>query len=255
MDLDLRDKRNRFQVNRVDSVGAGHPSVSPGSGHSGVGVGPTLVGYTPQSDGNISCNGKSNGNGHCVAQASDISGDDVTEIVDSCSLTRVLWRKQNGNHSNISESSLVISSKIEPEPTDRTDESLMSTIDTTEAEAELCDVGIDDKGDGCGDGRMSPPSEGASPAKLISPSHRQSIVDQSHFTLSGNYDTKYAKSFRHFTREALPRLDNYRNMMSIQAAYRPTLDELHDLTVHGKVSLKIYTRARLNFVIEHEKSK
>lgn len=41
---------------------------------------------------------------------------------------------------------------------------------------------------------------------------------------------------RHFTREALPRLDNYRNMMSIQAAYRPTLDELHNATLVGKVS-------------------
>ncbi|KAG8223075.1 hypothetical protein J437_LFUL002023 [Ladona fulva] len=49
------------------------------------------------------------------------------------------------------------------------------------------------------------------------------------------YDTRYGKSFRHFTREALPRLDNYRNIMSIQAAYRPTLDELHNETVHGKV--------------------
>ncbi|KAK6643926.1 hypothetical protein RUM43_000191 [Polyplax serrata] len=51
---------------------------------------------------------------------------------------------------------------------------------------------------------------------------------------SESYDTKYAKSFRHFTREALPRMDNYRNIMSIHAAYRPTLDELHDATLHGK---------------------
>lgn len=45
----------------------------------------------------------------------------------------------------------------------------------------------------------------------------------------------YVKSFRHFTREALPRMDNYRNIMSIQAAYRPTLDELHNASLHGKV--------------------
>jgi solute carrier family 12 sodium/potassium/chloride transporter 2 len=45
----------------------------------------------------------------------------------------------------------------------------------------------------------------------------------------------YAKSFRHFTREALPRMDNYRNIMSIQAAHRPTLEELHNETLHGKV--------------------
>ncbi|XP_075164790.1 sodium chloride cotransporter 69 isoform X2 [Haematobia irritans] len=52
--------------------------------------------------------------------------------------------------------------------------------------------------------------------------------------LDNEYDTKYGKSFRHFTREALPRLDNYRNIMSIQAAYRPTLDELHNATLTGK---------------------
>lgn len=40
------------------------------------------------------------------------------------------------------------------------------------------------------------------------------------------YDTK--KSFRHYTREALPRLDHYRNVMSIHGHHaRPTLDELH----------------------------
>ncbi|XP_055915319.1 bumetanide-sensitive sodium-(potassium)-chloride cotransporter isoform X3 [Eupeodes corollae] len=54
--------------------------------------------------------------------------------------------------------------------------------------------------------------------------------------LENEYDTKYGKSFRHFTREALPRLDNYRNIMSIQAAYRPTLDELHNATLTGKMS-------------------
>ncbi|CAD7082120.1 unnamed protein product [Hermetia illucens] len=54
--------------------------------------------------------------------------------------------------------------------------------------------------------------------------------------LENEYDTKYGKSFRHFTREALPRLDNYRNIMSIQAAYRPTLDELHNATLTHKLS-------------------
>ncbi|XP_067646757.1 bumetanide-sensitive sodium-(potassium)-chloride cotransporter isoform X2 [Eurosta solidaginis] len=54
--------------------------------------------------------------------------------------------------------------------------------------------------------------------------------------LDNEYDTKYGKSFRHFTREALPRLDNYRNILSIQAAYRPTLDELHNATLTGKSS-------------------
>lgn len=43
----------------------------------------------------------------------------------------------------------------------------------------------------------------------------------------------------HFTREALPRLDNYRNIMSIQAAYRPTLDELHNASFTRKVNIYI----------------
>ncbi|XP_059062211.1 bumetanide-sensitive sodium-(potassium)-chloride cotransporter-like [Achroia grisella] len=47
-------------------------------------------------------------------------------------------------------------------------------------------------------------------------------------------DTKYAKSFRHFTREALPRLDNYRNVLSLHAAPRPTLDELHNASLSRK---------------------
>jgi solute carrier family 12 sodium/potassium/chloride transporter 2 len=59
----------------------------------------------------------------------------------------------------------------------------------------------------------------------------------SHTSDHDGYDTRYAKSFRHFTREALPRVDNYRNIMSIQAAYRPTLDELHNATLQGKVGI------------------
>ncbi|CAH0552698.1 unnamed protein product [Brassicogethes aeneus] len=47
-------------------------------------------------------------------------------------------------------------------------------------------------------------------------------------------NSEYAKSFRNLTREALPRLDNYRNILSIQAANRPTLDELHNATLPSK---------------------
>lgn len=45
--------------------------------------------------------------------------------------------------------------------------------------------------------------------------------------------------FRHFTREALPRLDNYRDILSIQAVYRPTLDDLHNATMSNKVCMQI----------------
>ncbi|OAD57765.1 Bumetanide-sensitive sodium-(potassium)-chloride cotransporter [Eufriesea mexicana] len=53
-------------------------------------------------------------------------------------------------------------------------------------------------------------------------------------SLLGEQETK--KSLRHMTREALPRLDNYRNIMSIQAAHRPSLDELHNPTLLNKSS-------------------
>ncbi|XP_043502652.1 bumetanide-sensitive sodium-(potassium)-chloride cotransporter [Polistes fuscatus] len=53
-------------------------------------------------------------------------------------------------------------------------------------------------------------------------------------SLLGEQETK--KSLRHMTREALPRLDNYRNIMSIQAAHRPSLDELHNPTLLNKTS-------------------
>ncbi|KAG7208571.1 hypothetical protein KM043_014784 [Ampulex compressa] len=53
-------------------------------------------------------------------------------------------------------------------------------------------------------------------------------------SLLGEQETK--KSLRHMTREALPRLDNYRNIMSIQAAHRPSLDELHNPTLLNKGS-------------------
>lgn len=61
--------------------------------------------------------------------------------------------------------------------------------------------------------------------------------------LNSDSDTRYIKSFRHLTREALPRLDNYRNIMSIQAANRPTLDELHNATLSAKI---MQTSQRMN---------
>ncbi|XP_046634321.1 bumetanide-sensitive sodium-(potassium)-chloride cotransporter-like [Daphnia pulicaria] len=58
-----------------------------------------------------------------------------------------------------------------------------------------------------------------------------------YMTMNDNSQRTYAatKSLRHqLTREALPRLDNYRNILSIQAGHRPTLDELHNATIHEK---------------------
>lgn len=57
----------------------------------------------------------------------------------------------------------------------------------------------------------------------------------------------YAMENRHFTREALPRLDNYRDILSIQAVYRPTLDDLHNATMSNKVRMNIWHGFSLKF--------
>ncbi|KAG8237797.1 hypothetical protein J437_LFUL017191 [Ladona fulva] len=49
------------------------------------------------------------------------------------------------------------------------------------------------------------------------------------------YDTRYAKSLGQLTREALPRAENYRDLLSVHAN-RPTLDELHEGTFPEKAS-------------------
>ncbi|XP_055689651.1 bumetanide-sensitive sodium-(potassium)-chloride cotransporter isoform X2 [Lutzomyia longipalpis] len=62
----------------------------------------------------------------------------------------------------------------------------------------------------------------------------ESDEEQNDLLDGSDYDTKIYKSFRHFTREALPRLDNYRNILSITHSNRPTLDELHNATISNK---------------------
>ena len=53
------------------------------------------------------------------------------------------------------------------------------------------------------------------------------------------YDTRYHKSIGQLTREALPKLDNYRDLASVHVQPRPTLDELHNATYMEKVRLII----------------
>lgn len=49
---------------------------------------------------------------------------------------------------------------------------------------------------------------------------------------SNSYDTHNMRSLHQYTREALPRLDHYRNVMSVHGHMdRPTLDELHNATL------------------------
>lgn len=71
---------------------------------------------------------------------------------------------------------------------------------------------------------LSPPPEATSPHDGLSPNQYTYV-----------YDTRYHKSLGQLTREALPALDNYRDLLSVHAAPRPTLDELHNATYTEKV--------------------
>lgn len=77
---------------------------------------------------------------------------------------------------------------------------------------------------------------GAQTTRFQVDSDGKSDSDNDDRDLIDDSEARYGRSFRHFTREALPRLDNYRNILSIQAQYRPTLDELHNATITGKVN-------------------
>ncbi|XP_021952830.1 solute carrier family 12 member 3 [Folsomia candida] len=70
---------------------------------------------------------------------------------------------------------------------------------------------------------LSPPPEATSPHDGLSPNQYTYV-----------YDTRYHKSLGQLTREALPALDNYRDLLSVHAAPRPTLDELHNATYTEK---------------------
>lgn len=64
------------------------------------------------------------------------------------------------------------------------------------------------------------------------------VIDANDRSIDSNvYDTHNVRSLRHYTQEALPRLDHYRNIHSLHAHFpRPTLDELHngDITTPGE---------------------
>ncbi|CAG7826123.1 unnamed protein product, partial [Allacma fusca] len=192
MDLEsLKDRRNRFQVNRVDSVAAGHHCSQNGSGVNGT-SNATLVGFKE------------------FAQGDRNDGAGAEYIY-----TSPMGKEEPERKSSMS---------------DRKGKKVSTSRNTTSFDIP---EGPDVEGG----------SDCDSPARLISThnamehSGGNTVTNAGHpysHTNSTTYDTKYAKSFRHFTREALPRMDNYRNMMSIQAAYRPTLDELHDMSLDGK---------------------
>jgi hypothetical protein len=47
--------------------------------------------------------------------------------------------------------------------------------------------------------------------------------------------TVYDKSLAYYTREALPKMDNYKNLQSMELSARPTLDELRSEAMYAKV--------------------
>lgn len=77
---------------------------------------------------------------------------------------------------------------------------------------------------------------------------RQPLTDQNQMSSSGDadrYDTHNVRSLRHYTREALPRADHYRNVMSVHGQLnRPTLDELHDPSMSMSPDHKFSKRLR-----------
>jgi len=50
-------------------------------------------------------------------------------------------------------------------------------------------------------------------------------------------NTVYGKTFAYYTREALPKLDHYKNMASVGNVTRPTLDELRSEAMYAKVKM------------------
>ncbi|CAL8122010.1 unnamed protein product [Orchesella dallaii] len=52
--------------------------------------------------------------------------------------------------------------------------------------------------------------------------------------LEDQHATVYGKNFAYYTREALPRMDNYKNLASVANASRPTLDELRSEAMYAK---------------------
>lgn len=66
------------------------------------------------------------------------------------------------------------------------------------------------------------------------PLDRHDSLNSPTVTHQSSYETKNLKSLRHYTREALPRADNYRNILSVHGhAERPTLEELHSTLTDG----------------------
>jgi hypothetical protein len=100
----------------------------------------------------------------------------------------------------------------------------------------------------------------SSPVRPITPSHLPTS-DHIHFSQVGSfaqrslgygntYDTRNVRSLRHYTRDALPRADHYRNILSLQGQLcRPTLDELHG--GQNTLTHELAVRAVMSVTLSH----
>lgn len=81
----------------------------------------------------------------------------------------------------------------------------------------------------------------------VDEAERQPLTEQ---TTSAAYDTHNVRSLRHYTREALPRADHYRNVMSVHGQMnRPTLEELHHPSLSTSPHQVFYFVLKLRLVL------
>lgn len=65
-------------------------------------------------------------------------------------------------------------------------------------------------------------------ANILGRRKSSSLPELDDFAQTNSTVGLYGKSLNQYTHDALPKMENYRNMMSFQAAQRPTIDELHE---------------------------
>ncbi|ODM98389.1 Bumetanide-sensitive sodium-(potassium)-chloride cotransporter [Orchesella cincta] len=79
-----------------------------------------------------------------------------------------------------------------------------------------------------GENTHPPPVRKFSLAGMLGRRKSSNLPDLEDFAQSNSTVGLYGKSLSRYTHDALPKMENYKNMMSYQAAQRPTIEELHD---------------------------
>jgi len=65
---------------------------------------------------------------------------------------------------------------------------------------------------------------------------KKSVSLPKEFDYEEENGTVYGKSLAYYTREALPKMDNYKNLQDMEMCARPTLDELRSEAMYAKVN-------------------